>query len=249
MNIKPGDFTALAANYARFRPGYSQAVLRAIDGLVAKRDAFADVGAGTGIWTGLLATLRPAKLYAVEPNDAMRAEGASVKATWMKGSAEATGLASDSLDLVTMASSFHWADTEKALAEFKRILDHEGLFVALWNPRLTERSEIEAQIDKDLAGRFGVKQRVSSGRSGVTQRLAQILSEHFGEVLYLESEDRVNVPRERYIGAWESVNDVRSQLGEQKFGEFIAYVKKLTEGQSSIPVTYLTRAWAARKKS
>ena len=74
--MKHGDFTALAKEYVN-RPGYSQGVLRMIGRMAGmdRRDfRVADVGAGTGKLTEELAALG---LFgcAVEPNDAMRAEG------------------------------------------------------------------------------------------------------------------------------------------------------------------------------
>ena len=59
------------------------------------------------------------------------------------GSAESTSLREASYDLVSMASSFHWPDTDKALFEFNRILKPNGKFVAIWNPRLTEKSPVK----------------------------------------------------------------------------------------------------------
>ena len=58
LKVSHGDYTGLAADYARYRPGYAPRVATAIVSLlahpVAEIDA-ADVGAGTGIWTRILA--------------------------------------------------------------------------------------------------------------------------------------------------------------------------------------------------
>jgi hypothetical protein len=55
--LKHGDFTGLAGDYAKFRPGYAPQVATAILGYVG-RDAAnidaADIGAGTGIWLASL---------------------------------------------------------------------------------------------------------------------------------------------------------------------------------------------------
>jgi len=246
--MKPGDFTTLADAYAKNRPGYSRDVLTALRAFVPTGAVIADVGAGTGIWTRMLAELEPRTLYAIEPNDAMRAKGAEAGgAIWRQGEALRTGLDPASVDLLTMASSFHWAKpAEAALAEFKRVLKPGGVFVALWNPRLTERSAIETAIDEALRDRFGLGPRISSGRGGITLRLPDLLREHFARFLYVEAEDEVSVPRQRYIGAWESVNDVRTQLGEAKFREFMSFVADVTAKVDAVPVTYLTRAWIAR---
>ena len=140
--MKHGDFTGLAGDYAKFRPGYAPQVATAILGYVTRhgeRDAasidFADIGAGTGIWTRTLAERGLRSVVAVEPNDDMRAQGIETSRgtdiVWHKGSAEATGLPDGSVDLVSMASSLHWADFDKACDEFHRILRPGGVFVAL----------------------------------------------------------------------------------------------------------------------
>jgi ubiquinone/menaquinone biosynthesis C-methylase UbiE len=254
--MKHGDFTGLAGDYAKFRPGYAPQVATAILSYVGRDAASidaADIGAGTGIWTRMLADGGLHSVVAVEPNDDMRGQGIEASRgtsiVWRKGSAEATGLPDASADLVSMASSFHWADFEKACDEFYRILRPGGVFVALWNPRFVEGNpllvEIEAQITKlkpDI-------QRVSSGRSGITERLTDMLSAkpQFAGVLYLEGRQVVYQTPEHYIGAWRSVNDLQVQLGPELFGEFLDFTEKRIAGLKAIEATYVTRAWAARR--
>ena len=67
--MKHGDFTGLAADYARFRAGYAPQVAAAILGYTERRPAgidAADVGAGTGIWTRTLAALGLHSVVAVD---------------------------------------------------------------------------------------------------------------------------------------------------------------------------------------
>ena len=52
---------------------------------------------------------------------------------------------------------------------------------------------------------------------------------------------------ERYLGVWRSVNDVQVQLGPEGFAEFLRYVERKVANLETIPATYLTRAWVARK--
>jgi tRNA1(Val) A37 N6-methylase TrmN6 len=73
--MKHGDFTSLAGDYARFRPGYAPSVITALLALVSRPVAeidAADVGAGTGIFTMMLAAYDLHSITAVEPNDEMR---------------------------------------------------------------------------------------------------------------------------------------------------------------------------------
>ena len=254
--MRHGDFTGLAKKYSRYRPGYSESVLTAILALVGKPagqiDA-ADVGAGTGIWTAMLASRGCRTVTAVEPNEDMRRSGIEFtgeKAVqWRAGSGEQTDLESGSIDLLTMASSFHWVDFERGTKEFARVLRPQGRFVALWNPRLIEANPLLAETEAYInVLRPGIK-RVSSGRSGITEKLAEMLSAHpdFEDVVYLEGRHMRTQTLDEYVGAWRSVNDVQYQLGPDKFEQFLEHVRSRLQG-AKIEVTYLTRAWAARRR-
>jgi SAM-dependent methyltransferase len=253
--MKHGDFTGLAGDYAKFRPGYAPAVADAVVRFVGKDassiDA-ADIGAGTGIWTRALAERGLHTVVAVEPNDDMRGEGiASSTGTgviFSKGTAEATGLPDHSFDLVSMASSFHWADFDRSCNEFQRILRQGGLFVALWNPRLIEVNPLLVEIEAEIARLKPDIRRVSSGRSGLTERLNDLLRgrRNFTDILYLEGRHTISQTPEQYLGAWRSVNDLQVQLGPELFRQFLVTVERRTAGMTAIETTYMTRAWVAR---
>jgi ubiquinone/menaquinone biosynthesis C-methylase UbiE len=256
LSMKHGDFTILAGDYARYRPRYSSTVTTAILNLVDRPlneiDA-ADVGAGTGIWTLMLAERGLHTVTAVEPNDEMRHQGVlasrGMNISWRKGTGEATGLAGKSVHLVSMASSFHWVDFDKGCAEFQRILCPGGRFVALWNPRLIELNPLLVEIETEITRLKHDIRRVSSGRSGLTERLTDMLwsKPGFDDVLYLEGRHIAQQTPEQYLGAWRSVNDLQVQLGADLFGQFLRYVERKIDGLTSIETTYITRAWSARR--
>jgi SAM-dependent methyltransferase len=253
-----GDFSGLADDYSKYRPGYSGSVLTALLALVGKPasaiDA-ADVGAGTGIWTRMLAARGLRSVTAVEPNDDMRRHGEADSRTtaiaWRKGNGEATGLADGSADLLSMASSFHWVDFEAGTREFARVLRPGGRFVALWNPRLIEVNPLLVEIEEHLNTlKGGEIRRVSSGRSGITEQLTDRLnaSSRFDDVMYLEARHTMSMSPDHYLGVWRSVNDLRVQLGAQRFTEFLAWVERKVLPLPAIEATYLTRAWTARRR-
>ena len=254
--MKHGDFTGLAGDYSKFRPGYAPQVATAILSYVG-RDAAgidaADIGAGTGIWTRMLAARGLRSLVAVEPNDDMRGQGLETSRgtdiVWHKGSAEATGLPDGSADLVSMASSLHWADFDKACDEFHRILRPGGVFVALWNPRLIEANPLQVEIEAQIARIKPDIRRVSSGRSGITGRLTDMLSAkpQFADVLYLEGRHSMRQTPDQYMGAWRSVNDLQVQLGPDLFRKFLDFIGERIAGLTEIEMTWTTRAWAARR--
>ena len=92
--------------------------------------------------------------------------------------------------------------------------------------------------------------RVSSGLSGITQTLTQQLeaSRYFENVVYLEDSHTIKMSGDRYITAWKSVNDLRVQLGPQKFERFLCFIQERLSGIDEIEAAYLTRARTASRK-
>ena len=255
---KAGDFTGLADDYSQNRPDYSSAVLNALLGLIGKPMSevdFVDVGAGTGIWTRMVYEAGITSATAIEPNDDMRIKGIRdcqhTKIRWLAGNAETTFLHNESVDWLTMASSFHWVNFAKATHEFHRVLRPCGLFTALWNPRFIEVNPLLVEIESFLHTLNPNIKRVSSGRSGITETLTDALwtSPYFENVVYVEGRHVMEMTPDRYLGAWRSVNDLRVQLGPDKFDTFLDFVEQQIAGQKIIEATYLTRAWSAFRKN
>jgi SAM-dependent methyltransferase len=62
------------------------------------------------------------------------------------GTAEDTGLATESIDAVIAGQAFHWFDAQKTRVEFERILKPNGLIALIWNERRTG-SAFEQEYD------------------------------------------------------------------------------------------------------
>ena len=124
-----------------------------------------------------------------------------------------------------------------------------GDFTALWNPRLIEGNPMLVEIENYLDYLRPNIKRVSSGRSGITERLTErlLVSNHFDDVIYLEGRHIIKMSAIRYMGIWRSVNDLRVQMGEEKFNVFLEYVEDRVKGLEFVEATYLTRAWSARR--
>ena len=79
-------------------------------------------------------------MFAVEPNADMRASAESALSGFcnfisVNGSAENTTLDDHSIDLITVATAFHWFDRQKFKAECKRILKDRGKVIIVYNSR------------------------------------------------------------------------------------------------------------------
>jgi len=139
-------FTDRADAYRRARPGYPLEVNEWLrDLLPPGPDAnVADVGSGTGIFTRLLLD-HGYRVWAVEPNAAMRAKAESDLArtpgfTSVDATAEHTKLPDRSMSLYTAAQAFHWFEPVAARREAMRILRPGASVFLIWNQLDTHAS-------------------------------------------------------------------------------------------------------------
>jgi SAM-dependent methyltransferase len=154
-------FTDRVSNYVKYRPAYPNEVIDYLEKQchLSAQSNIADIGAGTGIFTKLLLE-KGYQVFAVEPNDAMREEADRQLSHFpgyrsVNGSADPTGLASHSIDLIVCAQAFHWFNTTETQAEFNRILRPGGQAALIWNNRDVAADKFAAAYDdllKTLSG-------------------------------------------------------------------------------------------------
>jgi SAM-dependent methyltransferase len=130
-------FSTRADAYVAGRPSYPPAAIDAIfEGLGDPPTlAVADLGAGTGISSRMLAARGP-HVFAIEPNAAMRdAAQADPRIEWIDATAENTSLPDRSVDIVTAFQAWHWVDHALAVPEARRIVRPGGRLVIVYNER------------------------------------------------------------------------------------------------------------------
>jgi len=113
----------------------------------------ADVGSGTGklshefLQAGF-------EVFAVEPNEAMRAatqhQTPPGRFHNLAGTAEALPLPDHCVQLLVAGQAFHWFDQEKCKPEFKRVLQPGGGLMILWNNRRTASSRFLQEYEDML---------------------------------------------------------------------------------------------------
>ncbi|NEP44988.1 MAG: class I SAM-dependent methyltransferase [Okeania sp. SIO2G4] len=128
-------FSDRAEDYAQYRPNYpKEAITLMISGFENPSELLAaDIGAGTGIGSRMLAE-QGINVIAIEPNLKMKnAAQSHPLIEFREATAEATNLPNESVDLVTCFQAFHWFNLEPTLQEFHRILKPSGKLALLWN--------------------------------------------------------------------------------------------------------------------
>jgi SAM-dependent methyltransferase len=130
-------FSDLAGAYVAARPSYP---VESVDVLIEgigdpAKLAVADLGAGTGISSRVIAARGPL-VYAIEPNAKMREAAApDERVKWVNGTAEATTLPDASVDVVAAFQAWHWVDHPAGVVEARRILRPGGRIAAIYNER------------------------------------------------------------------------------------------------------------------
>jgi SAM-dependent methyltransferase len=126
-------FSDRAAAYARARPSYPAAAIEAVLAAREVDGAVADVGAGTGISTRLLAAAH-GRAIGLDPNLSMLATGPRIDAAPLAaGRAEEMPLRSGSAALLAACNAFHWFKPERFFLEAHRVIATDGTLALLWN--------------------------------------------------------------------------------------------------------------------
>ena len=149
------SFGPAAAIYDQVRPSYpAEAIRWALEPLGPGRHRVADIGAGTGILTRVIASLGH-ETVAVEPDlwmrERLRAMTPGVEL--LGGSAEKMPLTDGGVDGALAGQAYHWFERGPAHRELARVIRPGGVFAAVWNERditvpwLAEYSRIIDSVD------------------------------------------------------------------------------------------------------
>jgi ubiquinone/menaquinone biosynthesis C-methylase UbiE len=244
------DYTTLADAYLE-RPDYADAAIDAMVAIAGVKpgDRVCDVGAGVAHLTLMLAA-RGLNVTAVEPNDAMRANGikrteklANVK--WHEGTGEETGQPDRTYRMVTFGSSFNVCDRPRALKETVRILQPQGWFACMWNHRDLEdpiQHKIESIIKSHVAG-YGYGTRREDQRQVIDD------SGLFKGVVHLDGRIVHSQTKDACVEAWRSHATLARQAGSA-FANVVKDIESYLSGLSgnSIQIPYTTNIWIAQAR-
>ncbi len=232
--------------YVKARPSYPAAAIDAVLEGLGPLNALsaADVGAGTGISSHLLAD-RNVEVFAIEPNEGMRAQAAPhARITWLSGTSEQTGLDDAWVGLVMCAQSFHWFQAERSLREFHRILKDGGRLAVLWNDR-DNRDSLTCRYTQIVI-------EASNGHPAATRMVSEaplLASRLFEDVHRLDFEMAHSLTRDGLIARAKSASYVPNEGPELErvVTELGKAFDAHADADGRVHMRYITRVYLARR--
>jgi SAM-dependent methyltransferase len=143
-------FSAHAAEYAKYRPGYPAELFEYLNSIASGHELAWDCAAGNGqAAMGLVPYFN--KITASDAS-AKQIENAVThpKIKFTVASAENSGLESSSADMITVATAIHWFNLDMFFKEAARVLKPGGVLAA-WNyAQANVNEEVDKLLDKYL---------------------------------------------------------------------------------------------------
>jgi SAM-dependent methyltransferase len=243
-------FTNRVADYVKARPTYPTQIIDILREQIAfdATRIVADIGAGTGISSKLFLDAGNT-VYAVEPNAAMREAavaqlGKSSDYHAINGTAEATTLPADSIDLIVAAQAFHWFDRRAFAVECRRIGRADAHLLVMWNSRLTSGSEFAEGYEQLLLAQASGYTRVN--HQGLT---FEQISEAFAAPLKL-----IELPNEQVVDfdllkARVASSSYVPPVGDPRHEPLMAELRRLfdrTASNGTVKIEYRTELYLGR---
>jgi SAM-dependent methyltransferase len=228
-------FSGRVESYRRYRPRYPREIVDLLRRECGLRDdaAVVDLAAGTGLLTEIfLGAGFP--VTAVEPNAEMRAVCAELKGSYpalrcVAGTAEETGLADGSADLITVAQAMHWFDLERTRAESGRILKPGGWCAVIYNIRKMD-SDAFHEAYEGLLREFGVDYFSVQQQHMDDERLAEFFAPAEMKIAVFPNSQTLGL--EAFEGRILSSSYI-PRPGHERFGEMQTEIRRLFDKNQS----------------
>ena len=124
-------FSKGSDDYAAYRPSYPLDLVNELADLCATQNRVLDCGCGTGQLSVLLAK-RFAEVIATDASSAQIDKARKeANVIYQVALAEQSGLADESVDLITVAQAAHWLDLDKFYKEVQRIARPNGILALI----------------------------------------------------------------------------------------------------------------------
>jgi len=127
----PDHFSKQAADYAKHRPLYPEALIRFLADAAPSRNRAWDCATGSGQCARALGNYFKEVIATDLSAEQIAHAAPHPRVHYRRAIGEASGIESRSVDLITVAQAFHWLDFEKFFAEAARVARPNAV-IALW---------------------------------------------------------------------------------------------------------------------
>src|SRR6266496_145866 len=123
-------FSAQAADYAKFRPGYPRELFDYLGSVAPSRQLAWDCGTGNGQAAVALASVFDRVIATDASERQITNAEPHERVEYRVAPAEDSGIESETLDLIVVAQALHWFDLDRFYAEAQRVLKVNGVLAA-----------------------------------------------------------------------------------------------------------------------
>jgi SAM-dependent methyltransferase len=243
-------FSKLAADYAAFRPTYPPALFDYLAQLCPQRRRVWDCACGTGQASVALADHFEAVIATDASPQQVAAAMPHSRVTYRVAKSDASGLDSESVDLVTVAQALHWFDLDSFYAEVQRVLVPSGA-IAAWTYGVlhVEGEAVNALVQEfydDIVGPYWPPERrlVEEGYRSLAFPFAQVAAPPFNME---ERWERAHLLG--YLRSWSATGRYVAVKGVDPVAELEARLEPVwTDAQSARRVTWPLAMRVGRKR-
>jgi len=227
-------FSGNSKLYSSCRPGYPDDIFSWLAEQAPAKNAAWDCATGTGqAALGLAKHFR--RVYATDASVAqIKAAIPAANIQYEVKSAEASGLAAHSMDLVTVAQALHWFDIQRFFDEALRVLVPSGV-LAVWTYGVFTADD--AAIDEVLQHFYRVevgpywppeRQWVDSGYKGIILPTQEIASPQYSMRLSWTMPQLLG-----YVATWSAVAQYRGRVGVDPVPGLASELEKVWGGEAN----------------
>jgi len=232
-------FSGHAASYAEARPTYPQDLFRFLVELSPAGDCAWDCATGSGQAACALSAYFDRVVATDASEEQIREARANDRVEYRVAPAEVSGLASDSIGLITVAQALHWFDIDRFFEEAQRVLMPAGVLAVWCYGHCSVATEVDGLLRDIYASvdDYWPPERdiVESKYSDIVMPLAEIACPSFS----MKTEWTVQQMM-AYIRTWSASQAAMRATGNDPLAEFAAELERRWGSQSRTVVWPIT---------
>ena len=213
-------FSEFSGAYALHRPRYPRELFAFLADRAPSRETAWDCATGNGQAAVSLAEWFDAVIATDASGEQLDSAAQHPRVEYRQATAEASGIAAASIDLVTVAQAVHWFDFELFYNEVRRVLRPAGIF-AVWAYGLMRiTSDVDAAVEALYRGPLDEhwppeRRYIEEGYRTIPFPVADIETPPFEMVAHWRRGDVLG-----YLGTWSAVRRYEARHGVNPLDDF-----------------------------